>query len=105
MELDVSTRWDCPNCDHTRVTNTATQHTVVHRCVGLGQLIAPLVRAGTRCRVVAVEREDYVGRERVQSNEAGRPIMSIVTIRDDGQDCRILAPTATGGGSSGVERK
>lgn len=105
MELDVVTHWECPNCDHTRVTRTAAQHAVVHNCAGLGQLIAPLVRAGTRCRIVAVEREDYVGREQIQTNDEGRPIMSIVTIRDDGQDCRVLAPTAAGGGSSGVERK
>lgn len=99
MVLDVETDWSCPNCDHVRRTPTAQRHTVVHTCAGLHGLIAPLVRAGTRCKIEAREREDYVGQERPQTNALGRPIMSIVTTRDDGVDCRVLAPVAVGGGS------
>jgi hypothetical protein len=59
-------------------------------------LTAPMVPAGTRCKVEAVERGDYVGRELVQTDGEGRPWMAVVTTRDDGQDCAVLAPTALG---------
>jgi hypothetical protein len=54
-----------------------------------------MVPAGTRCKVEAIERADYVGRETVQTDGEDRPIMAIVTTRDDGQDCAVLAPLAT----------
>jgi len=47
--------------------------------------------------VEAREREDYVNGEVVQTVDVdgkARPIMSIVTTRDDGQDCTVLAPQA-----------
>jgi hypothetical protein len=53
-----------------------------------------MIPEGTGCKVQAVEREDYVGKEMVQTNGEGRPIMSVVTVRDDGQDCAVFAPTA-----------
>lgn len=100
MVFDLSTErhWGCPNCDYTRVTFKAGRQAVIHTCRGLGGLIAPLIEDGVRCQVVAYEREDYIGRENVQLNSEGRPIMSIVTIREDGQDCRVLAPIATASG-------
>lgn len=88
-------RWECPNCDLTQVTRGTRPHTRFHACRGLRGLSAPMVPAGTRCKVEARERQDYVGRERVQIDADGRPIMSVVTIRDDGQDCAVYAPTAT----------
>ena len=100
MVIEVFTDWECPNCDHTRQTATAALHAIVHRCRGLAGLIAPLVRAGTKCKIEARFREDYVGAERPQYNDLGQPIMSIVTIRDDGQDCHVLAPVVLGGGQS-----
>jgi hypothetical protein len=100
--LNVDVNWECPNCDHTRVTHTALQHAVVHICPGLRGLIAPLVRVGTKCKIEAREREDYLGKGHAQVDGDGRPIMSIVTTRDDGIDCRVLAPVAVGGGSGGV---
>ena len=104
MVLDVATDWNCPNCDYVRRTPVAGKHEVIHRCVGLHGLIAPMVRVGTKCKIEIRVREDYVGRDRVQCDDRGRPIMSIITVRDDGQDCRVLAPVAGGGGRSGVER-
>jgi len=47
--------------------------------------------------VEAREREDYVGTEKVQTDEDGRPVMSVVTTRDNGQDTAVYAPVATGG--------
>jgi hypothetical protein len=52
-----------------------------------------MVLEGVRARVRAVLREDYVGGEDVQYDGEGRPVMSVVTERDDGQDCTVFAPT------------
>jgi hypothetical protein len=54
-----------------------------------------MIPAGTRCKIEAIDREDYVGDELVQTDGNGRPVMAIRTTRDDGVDCAILAPTAT----------
>lgn len=87
-------RWECPNCTATDVTREALPHVRFHSCRGLKGLTAPMVPAGTRCKVIAVERGDYVGDELVQTDGEGRPVMSVVTVRDDGMDCAVLAPTA-----------
>lgn len=89
-------RWECPNCDFTDVTREIEPHSRFHTCRGLAGLTAPLVPAGTRCKAVAVEREDYIGRELVQTDGDGRPVMAVVVTRDDGEDRTIYAPTATG---------
>lgn len=93
----AETRWECPNCTFTDVTRQAGPHVRYHTCPGLRYLSAPMVPAGTRAKVEAREREDYVGRELVQTDPNGRPVMSIVTTRDEGQDCVVLAPCATVG--------
>lgn len=90
-------RWECPNCTATDVTRVADPHTRFHSCRGLKGLTAPMVPAGTRAKVEAVEREDWVGSEVVQTDGDGRPVMAVVTTRDDGQDCAVLAPLATAG--------
>lgn len=89
-------RWRCPNCTVETVTTDPRAHPF-HRCTGLVGLSAPLVEAGVRCAVGAYEREDYIGTELVQLVEVdgrARPIAQIRTVRDDGEDCVILAPTA-----------
>lgn len=65
-----------------------------HPCPGFAGLMVPLVPDGTRADVRAVERPDYVGGELVQLDGNGRPIMAVVTERDEGMDCRVFAPTA-----------
>lgn len=55
-----------------------------------------MVTEGTKAKVEAVEREDFIKNEDVQRDSEGRPIMSVITTRDDGQDCTIYAPTALG---------
>lgn len=87
-------RWECPNCAATDVTHETRPHTRMHACGGLKGLTAPMVPAGTSCKVEAVEREDYVGDEHVQTDGEGRPIMAVVTTRNDGNDCAVLAPVA-----------
>jgi hypothetical protein len=86
--------WTCPNCTLTEVTREARPHSRFHACRGLKGLTAPMVPAGTRCKVQAVERQDYVGEDFAQTDGEGRPVMAVVTTRDDGQDCAVLAPTA-----------
>ncbi len=89
-------RWSCPNCSHTDVTREAQPHSRFHNCAGLAGLSAPMVPAGTRCKVKAHEREDYIGGELVQFDGNGRPIMSVEVTRDDGNDVAVYAPTARG---------
>lgn len=95
--LQPEQRWECPNCSLTDVTHEARPHTRMHPCRGLHGFIAPMVPAGTRCKVELREREDYIGNDRVVHHE-GRPVMSVITTRDDGQDCVVFAPAARGFG-------
>ncbi len=55
----------------------------------------PRAERSDRCKVEARDREDYVGHELVQTDGEGRPVMSVVTTRDDGQDCAVYAPCAS----------
>lgn len=93
--------WTCPNCVATHVTHEPRPHTPFHSCRGLCGLTAPFVPAGTTAKVEAREREDYVAGELVQTDGEGRPVMSVVTTRDAGQDCAVLAPTAHAGAGHG----
>jgi len=100
VDLPLLTRahyWTCPNCDLEQVTHEQQAHTRFHACRGLRGLTAPMVPAGTRCKVEAVERGDWVGKETVQTDGEGRPVMAVVTTRDDGNDVAVFAPCATGG--------
>lgn len=92
--------WTCPNCGLAATTNEARPHTKFHTCPKLRGLTAPMVPAGTKAKVTAHEREDYVGQELVQTDEAGRPVMSITTERDDGLDAVVFAPTASARGAA-----
>lgn len=94
--LSVRRFWTCPRCLTEDVTNRSEPHTQMHNCPGLGGLTAPMVPAGTKAKHEAREREDYINGDDVPLHE-GRPVMSIVTTRDDGEDCTVYAPTATFG--------
>lgn len=95
-KVTAQIRWTCPNCQAEQMTSDPRPHVRFHACPGLAGLTAPMVRAGTRCKVFAVEREDYVGKEHVTYDGNGRPVMSVVTVRDEGQDAVVFAPAATG---------
>lgn len=87
-------QWSCPNCKQTDITHEARPHTRFHACAGLHGLAAPMVAAGSKVRVRAVEREDYIGTEK-----AGR-FMAVVTDRPDGSnDVAVFAAPAQGQGS------
>ncbi len=92
-------RWCCPNCDQTAVTHKANE-TPGHICPGLRGLSVPFIVAGTRAKVEAVERDDYIGGDRVQTDADGRPVMAVITTRDEGQDCTVYAPAATSEGTA-----
>jgi len=95
--LTPTQQWACPNCKQTAVTHESKPHTRFHTCPGLKGIVAPMVAAGTKVKVSAKEREDYVGSEKVQTNAEGRPVMAVVTEREDGSnDVSVFAPTATG---------
>lgn len=98
--ITPETYWVCNarGCGQTAVTREPGEHQRFHTCRGRdGQagMSAPMQRAGVRCDVRAVERQDYIAGDDVQLNADGRPVMSIITIRDDGQDCAAYAPCAT----------
>lgn len=103
--LSSTQNWACPNCHQTDVTHMPPAQASVasrfHHCAGLRGLTAPMVLAGTDCKVTAVAREDYVGSEIVQTDGNGQPVMAIHTEYADGRnDVAILAPTAQGSISS-----
>ena len=89
--------WTCPNCTHVDRTFEAEPHTRFHACPGLKGLTAPMVPAGIRAKVEAVERGDYIGSEHVQTDGEGRPVMAVNVTRDDGNDVAVFAPLAVAG--------
>jgi len=77
------------------VTHVAHPHTRFHECRGLKGMTAPMIPVGMDCKVVAVEREDYIQGERVTVDGEGRPIMAVRTERADGSnDVVAFAPCA-----------
>lgn len=88
-------RWHCPACRKDDATREIRPHTRMHDCPALGGLSVPFLPAGTDARLVAHEREDYVGRELVRLDEHGRPVMQVTTEHADGRvDATVYAPTA-----------
>lgn len=89
----------CPNCTVTSVTHLRVlpgqSAQEMHNCAGLAGIVAPMVLDGVRCKVEAVERGDWVRDEMVRYDGNGKAVMAIVTTRDDGYDCAVLAPAAT----------
>lgn len=87
--------WACPSCD--AAARTVDSKTPMHPCKGLAGLLAPLVPAGQRAKHTAVERGDWIGRELVQFDANGRPMMSVQTETDDSLSTTVFAPTAQAG--------
>jgi hypothetical protein len=94
--LATERRWECPNCTAQEVTrNLPPNAQRFHACRGLKGLTAPMVPAGTRCKVEAVGRQGDIGTDLVRRDGEGRPVMGIQTTRDDGTDFAVFAPTVT----------
>ena len=94
--LRVRHFWYCPNCKFEDITEEPRPHTRYHTCPKLRFLSAPLLEKHIKAKVELHEREDYVNGELVQLDpERGRPVMNIITTRDEGTDAMVFAPTAT----------
>ena len=91
--LQTVTRWECPNCDVTDVTRGIVPNRF-HTCAGLHMLTAPLVRAGTRCKVEAEERQDYLAGDGQATGDDGRAYMAVRTTFDDHDDLAVNAGLA-----------
>lgn len=85
--LDAWQDWECPNCD---VTDRTRPHppnaTRFHQCPGLHNLTAPMIRAGSDCKVYAVERQDYLAGASQRTGDDGKAYMAVVTERADGSN-------------------
>jgi len=93
--LEGRQQWECPNCDVTDVTAPLPPGSSrYHTCAGLHMLTAPLVRAGTRCKVTAAVREDYLAGDWQATGDDGRPYMNIRLTREDGEDLWVNAGLA-----------
>lgn len=93
--LTVTEDWYCPNCAITDTTTGLPPNSArFHTCPGLHNLTAPLVRAGTRCKVEAEERQEYLGSEVQARGDDGRQYMAVRTTTDDHDDLLVFAGLA-----------
>jgi hypothetical protein len=87
--------WYCPACKATDQTKQHGYHVRYHTCPKTRFLSIAMLPAGTAGKIIVHEREAYVGKELVQYDpEQGRPLVSAETIRDNGNDLIVYAPTA-----------
>jgi hypothetical protein len=87
--------WHCPNCNTTdRTPALPPGSSRFHTCPRLHMLTAPLVRTGTRCSVVAEERQDYLGADLQAMGEDGKAYMSVRTLFNDHDDVLVNAGLA-----------
>jgi len=85
--LDAWQDWECPNCGATERTRPIPAGAArMHTCPRLHMLSAPMVLAGSDCKVIAVERGDYLNGEQQRTGDDGRPYMSVITERADGSN-------------------
>ena len=96
--LDAWQDWRCPACGAEERTRPLPPNgTRFHPCPKLHGLTAPLVRAGTDCKLVASQREDYLGDEVQRTGDDGKPYMNVRTVHADGrEDCAVFSPVARG---------
>jgi hypothetical protein len=99
--LDAWQDWECPNCHLTDRTRPLPPHASrFHACPGLHGLTAPLVRAGTDCKVVANERGDHLNGETQRTGDDGKPYMAVETVHADGHnDLAVFPGVAVMGGA------
>ena len=93
--------WECPNCHLAERTRPLPPNsTRFHSCPKLHGLTAPLVRAGTDCKVTAVGRGDYLAGEEQRTGTDGKPYMAVRTDHADGSnDLAVFPGVARAGGS------
>lgn len=92
--------WICEKCPTTTRKPRRLDAQEFHNCPGMGGLSYPMIEEGSRVKVTVNEREDYIGKEDVQLDGNGRPVMNVIIEREDGTDCAVYAPVAnTHGGA------
>jgi len=102
--LNAMVDWSCPNCQVTCQAPPVPPGTAkMHTCPGLHMLTAPMVPSGTKCKVTAEEREEYLGTEVQKTGDDGVPYMAVRTTRDDGCDLIVNAGLARGRLSDAIE--
>ena len=94
--LGATQEWECPAKHCTRRARTLKPGASApsHQCPQMRGLVVPFVRKGTRAEMRAVERQDYIGADLVQTDGNGRPVMAVETVRDEGRDVAVYAPVA-----------
>lgn len=93
--LSVRREWWCPYCPTMSVTEKAGMHVEFHHCSGMAGLWAPMFQRGERGHLLRVEREDYVGRDKVTTDGKGRPIMRVEKLVGNDQiGVVVYAPSA-----------
>lgn len=87
--------WHCPQCGKTDRTRPVPNRW--HGCPKLKGISVQMLRKGVEGSIRIVEREDYVGNERVQLLGVDkRPVMSVVTEFGNGRRSTVAyAPTAS----------
>lgn len=85
--LEASQDWYCPECGRSERTRPLPPNASrYHPCPQLHMLTAPLARAGTDCKLVAVERGDYLRGAEQRTGDDGRPYMAVQTVYGDGRN-------------------
>lgn len=93
--LSGETCWECPNCDTQDVCSVKPGQSRMHDCPGLKGLTAPMVPAGTKCKVETTAWEDYVKYDfAVRKGDDGKPVSAVNITRDDGNDVVVFPAAA-----------
>ena len=101
IRIDMDCHWECPSCGRQHVTKAnGNVETPMHSCTEFHGAWMPFVPAGTKAAYRLNDREDYIGSDIPFTDAEGRVIMSVTVQREDGEDCFIMAPAATSGGSA-----
>lgn len=93
----VGQLWECPHPHCGAAARTYDAKTPWHPCPGKGGVMVPLVHAGTRAAHRLLPREDYTHGDLVhdvRDPRTGALVAAVETVRDDGNDIAVLAPTA-----------
>lgn len=88
--------WVCASgCGVTKVTQIAEPHSPLHQCPYHRGAFVPLVESGIKAGIRINRREDYLGTDIATTDGDGVPVMSVTTLRDDGEDLTVFAPCVT----------
>lgn len=94
--LDPTRYWYCPECGLRFVTKLLQPHSPLHQCPEMANgAWVPYIEKGIQARLRINRREDYQGSDILTLDGNGVPVMSVTTLRDEGEDCHAFAPCIT----------